>query len=247
MSYFPFQRFRIEQDRCAHRVGTDGMLLGAWVRLGASRSILDIGTGTGLLALMLAQASEGQPLAVNIDAIEIDPASALQARENIAASPWPDRIEVHTVALADWKPAKAYDLIVCNPPFFSGPARAATAERQQARHVESLPPQELLGQALRLLQPEGRLALVLPLDSGRRLIRHAAEMGLFPSRRCLLRHSLAHAPKRLLLELWRGPENPAIDELAIREADGSYSAAYLALTDSFHSPKAPPGYVRNKS
>ncbi|MGV3524158.1 MAG: tRNA1(Val) (adenine(37)-N6)-methyltransferase [Candidatus Sericytochromatia bacterium] len=243
MSWFPFRQFTVHQERCAHRVGTDGMLLGAWTALPPSGWVLDVGTGTGVLALMLAQ--RGPALA--FDALEIDPASAAQAAENVAGSPWPERIAVHTGALQDWQTHRRYALVICNPPFFDEPKRAQSPARDRARHSASLPHGELLAHSQRLLQPTGQLSVILPLQPGERLIAEALAQGWQLRRRWEVRHSSEHAPKRLLLGLAApAAERPPAEAcetgtLCLRERDGSFTAAYRALTADYHSLTAPPG------
>ncbi|HEY9842158.1 MAG: tRNA1(Val) (adenine(37)-N6)-methyltransferase [Candidatus Sericytochromatia bacterium] len=246
MSYFRFRLYDVHQDRCGHRVGTDAMLLGAWAGVGCKK-ILDVGTGTGVLALMLAQRARE----AMIDAIDIDLQSVLQARENVAASPWPERIRIHGCALQDWE-GEAYDLIVCNPPYYTETTRALGASRHQARHTDSLQPDELLVHALRLLGPRGRLAAVLPLDQGQDMAQSATGLGFHLQRCCQVRHSPAHPPRRLLLELGREPATqPAkaeqISELAIRDGDGGYSPTYRALTEIYHSLAPPPEFQRARA
>lgn len=215
------------------------MLLGSWVQASAG-PILDIGTGTGVLALMLAQRS-GTAL---IEAIEPDPESVLQARANIQASPWPE-IQVIQTRLQDFTPDRAYELMICNPPYFDEPIRATGAARHEARHTDELSHQELLEHALRLLTPSGRLALVLPLRHGQALLKNLSGLQLLRS--CEVRHSLNHPAKRLLLELGRQPgltaSSDLTGELCIRDPDGSYSAAYRALTEEYHTLAPPPEFI----
>lgn len=248
MSWFPFLRFTLQQDKCGQRLGTDSMLLGAWTACEQSQAILDIGTGSGVLALMLAQRA---PQA-RIDAIEPDPLAAEQAGENVANSPWSARIRVHQARLQAWQPSGLYDLLICNPPYFDQATRAGSQARHQARHTDGLGRQELLEHAQRLLIPGGRLALVLPLDQGQAFIQLAAAAGWQLRRQCQIRHSSAHAPSRLLLDLSRPPalaELPpaSCQELVIRSPDGKYSPAYLELTQSYHTPAPPQGFSRGRA
>ena len=160
-SQFRFKKFTIEQDRCAMKVGTDGVLLGAWAEIASAERILDIGTGTGLIALMCAQRNE----LAQIHAIEIDSAAAEQAGENILNSQFSERIELQQVALQEFNPSKEYDAIICNPPFFNSGTNSPVAERNQARHTISLSISDLLLHASRLISESGRLHLILPLDN----------------------------------------------------------------------------------
>ena len=128
---FTFKQFHIDHSRCAMKVGTDGTLLGAWATLPTDGSILDIGTGTGLIAIMAAQRSFGS----KITAIDIDEDCVLQARENVAASPWPDHIEVIHSALQDFSPTQKFDCIISNPPYFIDSQLSPDAARSTARHT----------------------------------------------------------------------------------------------------------------
>lgn len=172
---FRFKQFTLCQDRCAMKVGTDGVALGAWAPVAGVQRILDIGTGTGLIALMLAQRSAPE---CRIVALELDEAAAAQAAENVAASPWPQKICVAQGALQQWQDAP-YDLVVSNPPYYRHGQVLPSEARRQARHTASLSHAELLEHALRLLLSTGKLALVLPVAEGRELIELAAQMGLY--------------------------------------------------------------------
>lgn len=260
--HFDFQRFRIRQKHCAMKVGTDAMLLGAWTRLPPtpdrripSLRILDLGTGTGILALMLAQRSLEMPVAgssclrpteLQIDAIEIEPQAAAQARENIAASPWLAQIQVHGQAVQDWHPPERYDLIVCNPPFYAPrPLTQAPPARQLAREGHSLSQTELISHSLRLLTPNGHLGLIWPEAQMQDFARQAESQGLQLQRQCQVRHSAKHGVSRRLMD-WVKPlsNNPVSasslpvnavpsEELILHSPDGPYTQAYRHLTAGY--------------
>ena len=180
---FRFKQFAVRQDRCPMKVGTDGVLLGAWaeVRPG-DRRMLDVGTGTGLIALMLAQRS-----AAWITAVDIDVECATQAAENFAASPWADRLDAVSVAVQRYDPVEKFDLIVSNPPYYVDSLLSPDEGRNTARHAAGLPFGELAAAVVRLLSPGGRFALVLP----------PVEMQRFRSAlSCSLDGGLFHAPAR---------------------------------------------------
>ncbi len=214
------------------KVGTDGVLLGAWVRVEPQdRRILDIGTGTGLIALMLAQRSQAR-----IAAVEIDPESAAQARENAAASPWSDRIEVVCSPVQRYEPGVRFDIIVTNPPFYVDSLASPDPGRSRARHAEALPYGALCDAVLRLLAPEGRLALVLPPQEAARFVT-LAEGRLFLQRRLEVCPTPARGVRRWLLELGRTPCGlPETERLTIASDGGTpdYTPQYRALTRDFY-------------
>ncbi len=219
--------------RCAMKVGVDGVMLGAWADVRACRRILDVGTGSGLIALMLAQRARR----AHIDAIDIDAEAALQARSNVEASPWADRISVQHVALQQFTPAEeqGYRLIVCNPPFFTRSTPAPAAQRALARHDGMLPHDDLLCHALRLLDPGGRLCVILPVAEGERFVCRAAEAGLWCRRRVSVRPRADKAPKRLLLEMSRHNGTLTQGELVIHaDTSGRYTEAFARLTRDFY-------------
>lgn len=156
------------------KVGTDGVLLGAWVKPGNSERILDIGTGSGLIALMLAQKSNAK-----IDAIEIDKSAAFQAKENVNDSAWSDRIIIHNKSLQDFKPDNQFDLIVSNPPFFDCGPQALRQERATARHNLKLTIADLIFYSKSMLNVHGRIALILPFETRYELISTIAHNGLW--------------------------------------------------------------------
>lgn len=197
---FRFKQFTIQQDRSALKVGTDAVLFGAWVDYAGADRILDIGTGTGVLALIAAQRNaEAQ-----VHAIEIDDASAEQAAENAAASPWAGRIRVHRMDARRMKADAPFDLILCNPPYYSGTSPATEERGRVAKHSAELSFEELLKAVERLLAPDGRFAVIIPADREAEFVSGSAAIGLRPSRRCALRYVAHRPPKRVLLELRRG-------------------------------------------
>ena len=213
------------------KLGTDGVLLGAWVRVGESDSrILDIGTGTGVIALMMAQRAEN----AHVTAVEIDPPSAADARDNAASSPWSARVEVVECDIADYAPEERYDLIVTNPPYFSESLLPPDAGRAAARHTESLTFAALADSVVRLLAPKGRFALILPTDEAQRFRTLAVERGLFPQRISEVWSTPRSGAIRLLAEYGRTPlpEPPAADRIVID--DGGFTRQYRALTKDFY-------------
>lgn len=223
---FRFKRFTIQQDRCALKVGTDGVLFGAWIRYGDAQRILDIGTGTGLLALIAAQRTE----LARIDAVEIDADSAQQAAENVAATAWAERIRVHHMDVRRLKSAQPFDLIICNPPYYAGYSTAADKRVDLAKHSSELHFEQLLGVVARVLSADGRFAVIIPLNRELDMMEVSKGVGLSVTRRCVVRYVPHRTPKRLLLEFARGTQAAEEEELCI-EASGpfDYSPEYRAL------------------
>jgi len=223
---FRFKQFTVRQDRCSMKVSTDGVLFGAWVDDAGAKRILDIGTGTGLLALIAAQRNA----AAQIDALEIDDAAAQQASENVAASPWAGRIRVHRADARRIHAGDPYDLILCNPPYYSGYSSSPDGRIGLAKHSGELTFPQLIDAVGKHLAPDGRLAVIIPVNREQHFLREAARIGLAPSRRCLVRY-VSHRPhKRVLLELDRSGAPIKEMELII-EATGpfDYTREYRAL------------------
>ncbi|HNR55014.1 MAG TPA: methyltransferase [Flavobacteriales bacterium] len=223
---FRFKQFTIQQDRCALKVGTDGVLFGAWVNYTDAERILDIGTGTGVLALIAAQRNA----TASVDAVEIDDAAAEQAAENAAASPWSDRVRVHRMDVRRMTASERFDLIICNPPYYAGYSTAADERVGLAKHSDELQFDELLDAVDRLLAPAGRFAVIIPLNRERAFLQEAERMRLFPARRCVVKY-VSHRPaKRLLLELDRAGGAVREEELTIeRTGPFDYTPEYRAL------------------
>lgn len=228
---FRFKQFVIHQDRCAMKVGTDGVALGAWVPLGGARRILDIGTGTGLIALMLAQRSAE---ACHIDGVELDPAAASQAAENVMSSPWPDKVTIHTGPIQHYHATMPYDLIVSNPPFFRHGQAFANTSRQQARHTSTLGHQELLQHATRLLTPEGELAVILPIDEAEQFQCWSAQHGwnLALGQRLIPRPG--KEPNRFLMLMSRNKNRHIGEDVVICADNGRYSDIYSRYVAPFY-------------
>ncbi len=233
--YFRFKQFVIYQDRCAMKVGTDGVLLGAWAGCGNAQSILDIGSGTGLIALMLAQRSSAL-----VDAVEIDVEAAIQAEENAQASPYSSRIQLHALSLQEFvkQTEKKYDLIVSNPPYFNNSHKSPKATRTQARHTDTLSFVELLESVKQMLAENGRFEVVLPIDEGEMFISKALELGLF----CVKRTNVIPKPnaqvKRLLLSFALSESDCVVEELQIEgEQRHQYSDEFKAMTKDFYLDK----------
>ncbi|MCE2570897.1 tRNA1(Val) (adenine(37)-N6)-methyltransferase [Motilimonas eburnea] len=230
---FTFKRFHINHDLCAMKVGTDGILLGAWADVGSAEQVLDMGTGSGLIALQLAQRSHG---ACHITAVEIDSNAALQAKQNVAASPWPNKVKVVEQSIQQFAATacQQYDLIVSNPPYFPAGQALASQARATARHTGSLGKMDLLTAIMQLLSANGRCDLVLPFDVALEYIDAAKKIGLFLVKRVDV-HTLSNKPPhRMLLSLAKTAQGCDSSTLTIHHQAGEYSSDYVALTRDFY-------------
>jgi tRNA1Val (adenine37-N6)-methyltransferase len=238
---FRCKKFYVDHRDCAMKVSTDALLLGAWTQLPATEAtILDIGTGSGILTLMLAQRCQHRTSMV-IDAIELDPKAADVAAENFRQSPWNTKIRLMKgdiltyPASADHPSDRRYSLIISNPPFFVDSLKALDPQRNQARHTDTLSFDDLLAVAARLLAPEGLFSLVLPTAGAAQMIMLAQHSGWFLQRQCWVQSKTGKAPLRCLFSLSRMPQAVAEPEqLVIHANDGGYSAAYRALLSEFY-------------
>lgn len=228
---FHFKRFSVAQKKATHKVGTDGVLLGAWVHLnGAEENILDIGTGSGLITLMLAQRTAASS---RIDGIEIEEEDVYEARENVQRSPWPEKITIYHTPVQKFFPEKQYDLIVSNPPYFINSWLPPQKKRSQARHTESLSFENLITTASRLLTPKGRLAVILPCVEGEAFVK-LAESTLFLKRKTRFRSRSFKPVERLLLEFSDAKGLVSEDELILYAENENWSDDYKKLTHEFY-------------
>lgn len=230
--YFQFKQFTIHQQYCAMKVGTDGTLLGAWALASESPCrIVDIGTGTGLIALMMAQR---YPQA-KVTAIDIDDGAVRQAKENVSASPFADRINVIKADVLTFEEEEKYDSIVCNPPFFEDSLTCPDPQRTEARHTVSLGYRQLMEVAFRLLKDDGHFSLIIPSDCRERLESEAHLRGFFLSRVCCIQTTPKKAPKRYMIELSKQPVNEVDTTNGILESSPQVrSDWYRELTKEFY-------------
>ncbi|WP_042860733.1 tRNA1(Val) (adenine(37)-N6)-methyltransferase [Dickeya sp. NCPPB 3274] len=230
---FTFKQFFVAHDRCAMKVGTDGVLLGAWAPLREASRILDIGCGSGLIALMLAQRSGGR---VPVDGVELDAAASEQAADNAAASPWAESIRIHqTDILAYARTAAArYSLIVSNPPYFTPGVDCASAQRAQARYTATLTHQTLLDCASRLLTSDGRFCVVLPVQAADNFVTLAQQLAWHADAWVEVADNAARPVNRVLLSLGRQPATLDRTSLIIRDDNRRYSASFQALARDFY-------------
>ncbi len=231
--YFRFKQFTVRQEMAAFGVSTDSVLLGAWARLESAGTILDIGTGTGLLALMAAQRS-----AARITAIEPDRNSFIQAGINFAASPWHERMTLIHTSVQDFRPdaEQLFDAIITNPPYFIDSLLNPDEVKARTRHDVSLSHAELAGAAASLLAPAGSLHLVLPVNEAGKFTEEAAIHGLHCVRRLLVRPTPSKRPARVLMTLTRQAVSVCEESELVIEKGGRhlYSDEYVSLTKNFY-------------
>lgn len=229
---FQFKQFTVHQDKTAMKVGTDGVLLGAWVPNENPDSILDIGTGTGLIALMLAQRFD----AGQVDALEIDEEAYEQAVDNFENSDWADRLFCYHASLAEFAAEmdETYDLIVSNPPFYTEDCSSGDEKRDLARRNESLPFEDLIDYSVQLMNETGKLALIIPYKEENRLLKLAADYGLFPQKITRVKGTPHAEIKRSLLLFSFEESTPQIDELTIEIARHQYTPEFTELVKDFY-------------
>lgn len=225
---FRFQQFEVFHDRCGMKVGTDGVLLGAWVQPFNARRILDVGTGSGLIALILAQHS-----AAEIIGIEFDAAAADQAFENVRNSPWPDHIRIVNEDFRIYTEG-LFDLIVSNPPYFQNALKAPSPLRNQARHDTALSYTELILKASTLLTPEGLFAVIIPYNAQQEFEDLCWSSKLYLKRYCAVATLEGQPPKRVLLEFSRQRCETERTTLAVAVKGNARSDAYSALTSDLY-------------
>ncbi|MBN2682982.1 MAG: methyltransferase [Bacteroidales bacterium] len=232
-NYFQFKLFKINQDKTAMKVGTDGVLLGAWTNCNIATKVLDVGTGTGLIALMMAQRSKAM-----IEAVEIEINAWLQAKTNFENSPWAYRLKVENASFqsyCDKGLVKIYDLIVCNPPFFNNSYKPESPQREIARHSILLSPLDLVSGVNQLLKDEGLFSVILPFSTHKEFIEIAEKNDLFCCRITIVRPLPNLEPHRVLMEFRKQQINCIENSLCIETGERhQYSADYIELTKDFY-------------
>ena len=230
---FKFKQFTVNQDRCAMKVGTDSVLLGAWTSLLRNPiSILDIGAGTGVLALMMAQRSQAE----FIDAIEIDDGAYEQCVENFEQSPWGDRLFCYHASLEEFveEMVEQYDLIISNPPFYSDSFKSSDTQRDLARYVDAMPSRHLIESVSKLLSKEGSFTVIIPFSQEKDFIVLASKEHLFPNRILRVKGSPTSDIKRSLLEFSFHEKNVNPQELIVETSRHQYTDDYITLTKDFY-------------
>jgi len=231
-SHFQFKQFKIQQENTAMKVGTDGVLLGAWADTENVNSVLDIGTGTGLIALMMAQHSEA-----TITAIEIEENAYLDAKSNVQNSPWSERIKVVHSSFQEYlkNNSQHFDCVVCNPPYFTNSIKSKTESRTIARHNDQLPFETLVEGVSHILNKEGHFSVVLPAGAESDFRYLAANVRLFPSRITHVKPKPSKAASRVLMEFRFEATLKAEDELTIEtETHHEYLPEFIDLVKDFY-------------
>ncbi|MEG0033531.1 MAG: methyltransferase [Mucinivorans sp.] len=232
---FRFKQFVIHQAQSAMKVGTDGVLLGSWVDLrGTERHILDIGTGTGLIALMVAQRSSAWQ--AKIEAVEIEVAAATEAQQNVNNSPWKSSIKVSNIDFQTFaaRATDKYDLVVSNPPYFNGTYKSKDVERTAARHSELLNSDDLLFGVTSVLDEKGRFVAIFPYQTAAVFVAKAASAGLFCNRIMEIYSKPSSGIKRVMAEFSFTKRLLITEKLTILNAEGDYSEDLRRLTCDFY-------------
>ncbi len=232
--YFKFKQFTVWHDKCAMKVGTDGVLLGAWSDVNQSERILDIGCGTGLISLMLAQRSYA-----DIYALDIDESACIQAQENADRSPFASRIKVIHQPLCDFVKdniqKQSFDCIVSNPPYFIDSLKCPDKQRNTARHTDTLPLEELIRGSKQLLSSNGKICLVLPFDQRELLIHYIYKENLFLKKETVVYPTPTSQPKRLLVEItYPCSGKTTTEKLTIEKERHVYTDEFIAIAKDYY-------------
>lgn len=231
-NYFQFKQFRIVQEKSAMKVGTDGVLLGAWINLENVQTVLDVGTGTGLISLMIAQRSDAK-----ITGIEIEKNAAAEATFNVINSPWNNRVSIYHISFQEYVQTSdcTFDMIISNPPFFANALKSNSKNRSLARHNEMLPFYKLIQGSSKLLNENGKLAVIVPAGSSKEFIEIADFYELKLNRKMEVRSAPASKPNRILMEFGFSKSDFNVEMLSIlNENQIDYSEEYKNLTRDYY-------------
>jgi tRNA1Val (adenine37-N6)-methyltransferase len=229
---FAFKQFKIKQDKCAMKVGTDAVLLGAWTECGNAKKILDVGTGTGVLALMLAQKSEA-----TIWAIDIDKDSFIEAKENAYQSKWNNRLNVLNISMQEFTKENSndFDVIISNPPYFTDAYKAKELSRNTARHTDELPFDQLIECVVKLLSEDGHFYSILPYNEAIQFKNMASKNNLYLIKSTRVKTKPEKEPKRLLMMYSKKQAIQTEDELVIElDERHHYTQQYIDLTKDYY-------------
>lgn len=230
---FRFKQFVVNQDQVTMKVGTDGVLVGSWADITDVQTVLDIGTGSGLIALMMAQRIG---VGGEIHAIDVDDIAIKQALENFNSSPWPGVFSVHHQSIQEFSKSfrKKFDLIISNPPFFTGGMLSEHNLRNDVRHTTKLPHGDLLLAVDRLLNEKGKLTLILPYLQGLRFMEISQTYRLFPHRITEVFGRQGKSVERMLIDFTRTPLDKVKNELYIHRDSDDFTEEYSKLTSDFY-------------
>jgi len=228
---FKFKQFNLQQNNAAMKIGTDGILLGAWSDVREAKNALDIGTGTGVIAIMQAQKNS----LLQIDAIEIERSACLDANYNFKESPWDDRLKLHHLCLTEFIPNIKYECIISNPPFFINSMKTADIKRNIARHTNSMNYNDILKFSNDHLTENGTLSLILPEDQGIKCILNAEKHSLFLKRKCNIFPNPIKKQHRILMEFSKIKHKTLESNLTIETKNRhEYTKDYKSLTKDFY-------------
>lgn len=226
---FAFKQFTVNQDKCSMKLGTDSVLIGAWAKTNKAKKILDVGTGSGVIALMLAQRSDA-----DIDAIDIEYAAHVQAKENFAESKWSKRLTSYHSSLQEFSPGKKYDLIVSNPPYFPLPKSHSEKEGIQARFTHLLSFSDLAEHVVRLLSAKGTFCVVFPVHEGAMFTNEAEKRKLYLANFVWVKTTNRKKfPKRILMEFSFSKTEDINDTLLVIQAENKHTDEYKALAKDY--------------
>ncbi len=226
---FTFKQFTIHQDQTTMKVTTDACILGAYTDVNGVKTILDIGTGTGLLALMLSQRSEAK-----IDAVEIHESAYNQAVANVNVSIFTDKISVHNTSIQNFMTINSYDLIISNPPFFQNHLKSEAVSRNNSLHTDTLSFEDLLSSVLRLLFPNGTFVVLLPMYESSIFEQLAILQELYPQKKLTIRHRKGSKILRIITTFGRIKKEIINEELIIKNPDESYTPDFQALLKDYY-------------
>lgn len=233
-SIFNFKKFSVRNEKSALKVGTDAVLLGSAMTVaGTDRRMLDIGTGTGVIALMAAQRASEMGIGCAIEAIDIDEESCREAQYNFSASPWGEMVSVFNTPLSSFRAGEPFDLIFSNPPYYDCSLRNPDERECLARHTDTLSYREICSFASENLTGSGRLSLILPSESEQALVRTAASFGLYPFRILRVRTTATKPVKRIVVEFSRSRKDCVEEEIVLQDGNGR-TADYASLTEKFY-------------
>ncbi|MEQ8713592.1 MAG: methyltransferase [Cyclobacteriaceae bacterium] len=232
-TYFDFKEFRVDQSQSGMKVTTEGCILGAWAKADDPKHILDIGAGTGLLSLMLAQKYPQS----SIDAVELEPHAAAEAATNFAKSRWSSRLCLHQVSVQDFamNSGLEYDLIICNPPFFNNSQRSTNNKKARATHSDELSPNDLAGCISKLLSPQGVAFVLYPLSESQQFEKELGSTTMTVAEELLIYDRPGKSVFRRILKIVNEPKTTMSSEtLIIKESDGSYSSQFVKLLKPYY-------------